>query len=285
VTETLQWIDPDGVSVTLDVDQDTANRFMPRVEVEEDGVPGQPGLRLRDVRHGVTEFPLPFWVHGSSESDLRVQLRAMIRAMNPGRGVGKLRITSPVGDQREINCIVVDGLGLKEAGGETGPTDQRIVAVFRAHDPYYYDVSATTQPFEITDTPSFFPWGGSTLFRLTSSEIFSDGSVENDGDVETWPVWTITGPGSVITLENLTTGKTLTFATASLTTGETIVIDTRPGAKTVLKNGTTNLFPDIGTSSLWPLAAGTNLVRLQMAGADAVTSSVVLSYTQRYLSP
>lgn len=210
----------------------------------------------------------------------------MIRKMNPTRGVGKLRVTSPVGDQREINCVVVDGLGLKEADGETGPTDQRIGAVFRAHDPYYYDPSATVVSFSITSVPSFFPWGGTVLFRLTSSEIFADGTVTNGGDVDSWPVWTITGPGSTITLQNLTTSKSLTFSTTALTTGETIVVDTRPGVKTVTKGDGTNLFPDLSTmSSLWPLVSGANLIRIQMGGADAVTSNVGLSYKQRYLSP
>lgn len=286
MSETVEWIDPDGNSTTLDTDGDVTDRFMPKIEFEEDGVPGQPGLRLRDTRHGVHEFGIPFWVGAASQIALRTALRAIVKAMDPTRGAGRIRVTAPGGDQREIWCRISGGLGLKEGSGSTGPTDQLVVGVFRAHDPYWYDVSATQTTFSITSVPSFFPWGGTVLFRLTSSEIFADGTVDNLGDVDTWPVWTITGPGGVVTLTNLTTGETTAFTATTLGISETITIDTRPGVKTVTKGDGTNLFPDLSTlSSLWPLVPGANLIRIQMSGADAVTSSVTLSRTHRYVAP
>ncbi len=135
----------------------------------------------------------------------------------------------------------------------------------------------------VASTPSFFP-----IFplRLTSSQIAVDSTVTNAGDVATWPVWTIKGPGTTITLRNLTTGENLIFLSTVLGSGESIAIDTRPGLKTVTKQDGSNLFNDLDvTSSLWALPRGDSAIRLEMSGVDATASSLQLNYRQRYLSP
>jgi hypothetical protein len=274
VTETVVWVDADGGQTTLEVETGMAavsNRFMPPVQHAEDVVAGQPGARLRASRHDVHEMVIPFWFVAASDSALRTMIRSVIDLMDPIRGPGKLRVTSPLGDQREITCVYSDGLGLDERLGESsGASSQLAPAAFRAHDPYWYDVSPITNDYQVTSTPSFFP-----IFpmRLTASELVVDATIVNDGSVETWPQWTIYGPGSAIALRNLTTGQAIT-------------IDTRRDYKSVLQDDGTNLWPlvDLG-SSLWPLARGTNRVRLEMAGVTAGVSRLSLSYKRAFLSP
>lgn len=283
--EITQWIDADGASTTLEVEWDVSGRFMPRVEFEADGVPGQPGAYFRDVTHGIREFMLAIHIPGSNDIDLRAQMRNMVARMDPTRGAGKIRVTSPAGDQREIVCRYSGGLEMAEKLGEaSGERWQRAVVSFLAHDPYWYDVSPTSQTFAVDPlVPSFFP-----IFplKLTASELAVDAAVDNTGDVETWPVWTVTGPGSVIVLRNLTTSKTISFSTGALTASETLVIDTRPGYKTVKLGDGTNMYPALDTTSaLWPLVRGTNTIRLEMSGVDNDVSSLNLSYWRRYLSP
>jgi hypothetical protein len=281
MAETTVWIDADGGSTTLDVEWDTSGRFMPPIAFEDHGVPGQPGLRLDSVRHRDREFVLPIWLDASSESALRTAMRDLVAKMDPTRGDGKIRVTSPTGDQREITCRVASGLELSERLGSTsGPTVQRAVVVFRAHDPYWTDTSDIIDTYTTGQPATFFP-----LFplRLTSSEIFAAATVNNDGDVEAWPRWQITGPGSAFALRNLTTGKLLQLTTG-LGGGETATIDTRPGAKTVVKNDGTNLFPDLSSdTSLWPLARGSNSIQVEMPGATSA-SEVRLTWRRRYLS-
>lgn len=279
--ETTVWVDPDGGSTTLDVDWDTSGRFMPPPAWEEDGVPGQPGLRLRAVRHRDREFALPLWIDAASEAALRTAIRDLVAKMDPTRGDGKIRVTSPVGDQREITCRVSAGLDLAERLGSTsGPTVQRAVVVFRAHDPYWTDTSDIIDTYTTGQVATFFPF---FPLRLTSSEIFAAATVNNSGDVETWPRWQITGPGSAFALRNLTTGKLLQL-TEGLGGGETATIDTRPGAKTVVKNDGTNLFPGLSAdTSLWPLARGSNSLQIEMPGATSA-SEVRLTWRRRYLS-
>lgn len=283
--EITEWIDPDGVATTLEVDWDVAGRFMPAVEFEADGVPGQPGAYFRDVQHGVREFMLAIDITGADDIGLRTNMRNLVARMDPTRGAGKIRVTSPLGDQREIVCRYVSGLGMTEKLGDaSGETYQRAAVSFLAHDPYWYDVSPTSQTFAVDPlVPSFFP-----IFplKLTASELAVEAAVDNTGDVETWPVWTVTGPGSVIVLRNLTTSKTISFSTGALTASETLVIDTRPGYKTVKLGDGTNMYPSLDTTSaLWPLVRGTNTIRLEMSGVDNDVSSLNLSYWRRYLSP
>lgn len=288
MAETVEWIDANGASTVLQgvtsrhITWNISGRFAPPVRFEEEGIPEQDGLRLRATRYGAREFMLPVWVKASTESELRTSLRSLVKSMNPKRGDGKIRVTSPLGDQREIVCRVSDGLGVIERLGDTS-TDiaQQLALTFRAWNPYWQAVSDTSDTYVLGDPAPFFP-----IFplRLSSSTVFADASPDNIGDVEAWPVWTIAGPGSSIVLRNLTTGYSMTLSTA-LGSGETLTIDSRPGVKTVTKGDGTNLFTDLSSAScLWPLDEGVNSVRVEMSAATAA-SSVTLAFRPNFLSP
>lgn len=282
--EVIVWIDPDGASTTLDVEWDVEGRGTPPIEFIEDEIPGQAGGRLREARHGIRELTLPIWLTEPSETALRTTLRDLEFAMDPTRGDGKIRVTGPGGDQRELVCRYAEGLELDERLGSTaGPLAQKAVLVLRAWDPYWQAIADTVEgPFTISTAATFFPF---FPLRLSSSEVFADITVDNDGDVLTWPVWTITGPGSSIIVRNLTTGKftSVTDPDVTLTAGEAVTIDTRPGRKAVTKQDGTSLFPNLTEdSSLWLLQRGPNSVRLEMGGATAA-SSVQLAHRPLYL--
>lgn len=283
--EVSVWIDPDGSSTTLDVDWNATGRFMPAISIASTGIPAMPGERLREVRHGVREFTLRLTLATADEGSLRQAQRALVYAMDPARGEGILRVTSPLGDTREISCVVVEGLGMQEAEEMSGPNMQFLDVTFRAYtDPYWRDVSDTSpSPYVVGLTPTFFP-----IFplRLTSSQIAVDTTILNDGDVESWPVWQIAGPGSAITLRNLTTGKFMSFTFLAMNAGESVTIDTRPGEKTVIKSDNTPIFFDLSAlSSMWPLIKGNNAIRLEMGGAIAGSSYLQLNFRKRYLAP
>lgn len=280
--EITVWEDPDGAVTTLDVDWDADGRYMPEVYFEEDETPGQDGSRNRSTRFKPHEFTLLLTVVGTDEPTLRTAVRNLVSAMNPKRGMGKIRVTSPLGDVREINCKAASGLGVTEKAGVSGPTMQQIPVTFRAFDPLWRDASDTTDAFVINDPVSFFPF---FPLRLTNSQIAVDDTVNNTGDDDAWPVWTIVGPGSVIKLSNLTTGEVISLPTTTLGVGESIVIDS--GAKTATRQDGSNAFPalDIFVSTMWALQVGVNLIRLEMSAAVVGVSSLQVSYRKRYLSP
>lgn len=148
-------------------------------------------------------------------------------------------------------------------------------------DPWWQDVGDITADFRTGAPATFFPF---FPLRLSSSEVFADAQVVNDGDVEAWPVWVITGPGSGVVLRNLTTGTMLSVA-VNLAAGESLTVDTRPGHKTVTANDGSNAFNLVGaTSSLWSLLVGTNSIRIEL-GAATSSSVVSLRYKRRWFEP
>lgn len=258
---------------------------MAEVAHEEDAVPGQDGARHRASRYKPHEFTLKLTISANpgDQAGLRTALRQLMYAMSPTRGEGIIRVTSPLGDVRELPCFCTSGLGLEEKPDSSGVDMQQAAVVFRAYDPYWRDQSDISTSFTIGATPSFFPF---FPLRLTASQIAVDTTVSNAGDGVAWPVWTIFGPAAQIVLRNLTTGELLLFSTLTLGAGESVVIDTRPGYKTATKNDRTNVFPDLDvSSSLWALQPGNTALRLEMSAALAGSSALQLNFRQRYLSP
>ncbi|MET9053303.1 hypothetical protein ABZW50_19375 [Streptomyces bacillaris] len=109
------------------------------------------------------------------------------------------------------------------------------------------------------------------------------GWARNEGTRNTWPVIRITGPVSNVSVINATTGRRLDLPTLSLTTGQWVEIDTRPGYRTVRRenggNATTLLTPasriDLfslppgGSEMRWTGVDPTNASRLRLTWRDA----------------
>ena len=78
----------------------------------------------------------------------------------------------------------------------------------------------------------------------------------NAGSAESPPVIVVEGPADAVSLTNTTSGKSLTVNSA-LSSGETLSLDF--GARTVLKNGVTNVYDVIdGVPEWWMLQPGDN---------------------------
>lgn len=283
----ISWIDANGMETSLskEINYKVLNgmqgRFMPTLSFSEDEVPFHAGSRLRDIKVKSRDIDIPLLIKADSEIDLRNKIRACLRIFNPLKGDGKIRVTAPDGSQRELFCRYAAGLEGKEDRGSKGLTWMTFILVFRAFDPYWYDSSTIVQTFNTGQPATFFPF---FPLRLSSSTVFADISVNNDGDVETWPEWIITGPGSGPVFRNLTTGEVMNL-NATLQENESITIDTRPGNKTIKKDDGTNLFATLSDdSSLWPLESGNNNVRIEFSDVNTV-SSVQLSYRNRYWGP
>lgn len=285
--ELITYIDPDGNETPLYQGGirtlgGVKGRFMPPVDLGEDFVPQQAGSRFDEAFVRPRDVDVPLLVTGASAAALRLRLRDLVTAVDPDLGVGILRVDAPDGARRELNCMYRAGLELDERGTAGGETWQKMVAIFHAFDPYWYDTASVVSTYTLGGpAPSFFPF---FPMMLGASEVFSDATVTNDGDATAWPVWTITGPCTNLVLRNLTTGKELSLE-VTLDDGETVVIDTRPDYKTVTHSDGSNLYGLLGSgSSMWLLAKGSNAIRIEMTGATE-DSAVQLSYRRRYLTP
>lgn len=289
----MSWVDADGAAFSLNVVSGGAlilagaeGRFMPRFQLVEEEVPGQPGSRLREAKTLAREVAIPIILSSSSSAELRTLVRQWLGRLNVDRGDGKIRVTAPAGTVRELSCRYAGGMEVVEAVGVGGQRFQKAVVVFRAADPYWYDQSDTEVTYTLGGViaATFFPF---FPLVLLASEVFTSTSIALTDDdiapIAAWPRWSITGPGSGIVVRNVTTGKRIALSTV-LVAGQGIEIDTRPGTKTVKAAVSgTNLYSDLSSdSSLWPLVRGTNAITVEMSGATAA-SKVVLKYKKRYL--
>lgn len=286
VEQALTFIDPDGVDHPLMAgDVETAfgveGRFMPPVRSVLDEIPGQPGALRRETRFGVREVVVPIEVLGTSHAGLREKVRSLVVALNPTRGDGVLRAVAPDGITREITCRYATGMELVESQDLLGVL-QRAAVVFTATDPFWYDTDPTSSTFT-TGTPANFLGDPFLPIKLASDTVIGEQTVINDGDVETWPVWTVAGPVSSILLENVTTGQKIDLPVA-LTADQSVVIDTRPFKKTVRRDDGTNLYGNLtADSALWALGQGSVQIRATIPGSTSDTF-VTLVYSQRWLS-
>lgn len=298
--ETVTFIDPSGVAYILssqddhDTVQGVSGRGMPPIRISDDIIPLQPGSILRDIQHGVRDVAVPVVFYAETLPEVRDILRGIMRTFDPTRGDGILRVLTPDAVERDLNCRYQGGFEIIEAPPQRGispeQSAQQGLLVFRAFDPYWYD----TIPFTATYTAgvvtgSFFPIPNpitGSFITLVSSTVFTTVTIDLDADVDSWPVWTITGPGTDIALRNLTTGEFISLSAGgglTLGAGEVATIDTRRGVKTMTLADGTNLFPYLtNASTLWPLNQ-TQEVQIEMDGSTGA-SSVELSVNVAHLT-
>ncbi|WP_368657626.1 phage tail domain-containing protein [Metabacillus halosaccharovorans] len=282
----MYWIDSNGTEYELnDVDfrvLDGMNgRFMPPISFIEEEVPFQHGTKLRQVKVNARDVDIPLYIETNSPLELRKTIRNTLKMFNPLKGDGKLRSIAPDGSQRELYCRYSTGLEGNEDNDSKGTYWQKVILVFRAFDPYWYDTITRVETFTTGKPATFFPF---FPLRLSSSSVFADATIDNTGDVETYPEWIIQGPGENIVIRNQTTRDAIFLATF-LQEGESIIIDTHPKRKTVKKGDGSNLFAaQTEESSLWPLQEGINNIRIEMGNATSA-SSVQISYRNRYWGP
>jgi hypothetical protein len=184
-------------------------------------------------------------------------LRQIARVLDPTKGVGSLRVRLPDGNVRQIGATYAGGL---DASTEDSPGAIWAPLVFRTPDPYWTDgITQTTQ----------WPTGATSL------------DIVNDGDYDTWPIITLAGDGGPVdspTLTNTAINKKIQITAAA----NQIVLDCRPGHRSVAINGIPNYGAMSADSEMWPLVAGAQV--LSLAGPATATTRVTLVWARRFLA-
>jgi hypothetical protein len=282
------WIRYDGAPIELtrftngfEVTKGMMGRGAPRPRIRRDIVPGQPGERTREITHGLRELTMPLTVLADSYDDLHDKLAYLVSEMDPVGEDGVLRRIDRDGNESDLFCRVTSGLSV-DGEGQYGPRMHKALLIFQADDPYWYGPTQT-RPFSGSTGTPWFPW---LPVGLGSSSVIGDVTIINDGDVETWPVWTIIGPATDPEIINVTTGKTFTLEfPAPLDADEAVIIDTRPFAKSVryMPSGA-NWRQYLVQRSLWPLIKGVNELSLSL-GSTTSASYISIAYRNRGLYP
>jgi hypothetical protein len=176
--------------------------------------------------------------------------------------------------------MYVDGLEGSETVADGGIRWWRTGIRLLALSPWWLG-EPVTQRWTYAEPVAFLPI---TPRRVSSSQVLGAATLSNPGDVDTYPVWTLTAPATSVTLTRPDTGEYLGI-TQALPAGRTLTIQTRPRETLIALDDGTPFAHLANGSSLWRLPADRNgkgsPLTLTVGGAGAGTVLTV-SYTPRY---
>jgi hypothetical protein len=278
-----EWVDPQGIvrdlsqatSPNLFVSKGTTGLGMPPVDIVSDKLPFTAGDIPRHAQTQGREIDLPLYVHGSTIGGLIDTADDLAEwfatADESTRTPGYFRVTRPNDDAvRQIACYYRGGL---EGDMGTGsPNTALLVVSLYAPDPYWTDVDEQEVVF------------GPAHIGIVQGVV-------NTGDVHAYPIWTIQGPASGISIVNTTTGKSLGLTAnggVTLTAGQSLTIDSRPASqRTTLQiidqDGVSYYNRVVVGTAPWWVKSGANNFTISATGTSGATA-FVLTWLPRYRS-
>ena len=251
--EKMYWQRPDGGTLDLtdgvkyNVRAGIDGRFMPPFEFVSDAVYNYPGEVVRSRKTKPRQVTIPIIVMGANSADLRANLRFLTNAFGQMFDVGKLKVVTDDARTYMLNCYFSSGMTLEESYDTGDSRTWRIFdATFTAYDPYWFN------PVE-----NDVSWWG----PLTG--LAGDHTVYNNGDVDAWPIWTITGPCTNVVITQQDTDDYISITYSLSNYWSFIYVDTRPLNRSVLWNHNTNIFSSVNVGSrLFPLVPGANTINI-----------------------
>jgi len=243
------------------------------------------GVRLRHVQPQARTIVWPVHVEADTHQEFIDLWRSLAKAFTDTLryGPGVLDVARPDGRRRQIKVRYQEGWeGLGQAG--TGISWDNAVLTLLAEDPYYYDPVAQVVHRQTDSAADFL----NPYPSVSSSQVLGATTVTNPGDVDAWPVWTITGPATLITMTRTDTGEAFTIdpnATAiahgNLLASEYVTVATDPPSVRYSDGSNWAGALNWPAASLWSISPGDNQVTFELDGAGS-GSAVDLSYYPRY---
>lgn len=286
----LTYVDPDGLAWRLS-DRDggvvataCAGIAGPQPSLTSTGLPSG-GSVAQFYRATSRPIVIGVFVEAATQNDFLALMDRWSRALWNERlgepAPGTLVVARPDGTSRQIPVICTDGADQSDDDrSKSGLTWSTFALTFQALDPLWSDADPTDLLFAVYSAAGVPPM---PPIELAPPTLLGQTTVYNTGDADSYPVWTITGPGQP-TLANETTGRSFGLD-VSLGSGEVVTVDTRPTMQSAVDGTSADRWSDLVKSSprdLWPLVPGRNDLNLDLTGSG-VGSKVVLSFTRRWL--
>ena len=291
------WIDPTGVHWPL-TDFDTSPWF-----TTDDGITGlgaaprtitsvpvpRGGAKVTNIQPGARVITWPLCISALNHDLFVAAWRKIAGAFTMTRrlGPGYLVVEQPDGSRRRVAAYYQEGFDNSSSGGMWVEGDVCTITLF-CPSPWWFDADPDVIPKRFGDEVYDFQ---DPYISVGPSATLGAAIVVNDGDTETWPEWTITGPAHLITAENNTTGQSFVVdptkvlpSGADLAVGETITITGDPPliqGPTPAAGKNWNQAIDWATSKLWYLQPGGNDIDFSVDGGD-VGTSITATITKRY---
>ena len=202
--------------------------------------------------------------------------RSFFAGLNP-RAEGRLRVTTPTAEWRELVCRYVEG-----AEGEFD-TDPLLVgrAVYPirmiAADPFWRGTPIVRTYRTQSDTAARPTFPGPPFYRRRADSLDGEGEITNPGDTDAYAVWKITAP---FTAFSVGIGDQYVAMTLAKSTGH-VTIDTTGGITTMVDESGANVRTFADDFKSPPIPPGDTTLRLQVTGPGA-GSEVEVSFQPRY---
>jgi len=262
VTETFTWHSNSGESIVLndgliyDVRFPVIGRLWPEYDFVSDERYLQAGEKIKLVKVKPRRLSVPMTVYGANASDRQANLRILEDAFDPLRGIGRLEIVTVDSLSRNLDCFCDSWDAPEDIDyGSAAGTFFIFPVTFRAPYPFWYNA-----------TPNSQFWDSGTGWDPID--------VSYAGNVDSYPVWTITAATNnltTLTIINNTTGEEMHFDPAD--TG-TFMITTQPGSESIIKYPSTNYagyLDVVNTTSLFPFERGINNIDIDYTGTPTIT--------------
>lgn len=235
----------------------------PTLDFLEHTPAGWDGSIVDSILAEAREVFLPLQLHSTDLMALRLLKQSLTSYLNPRRGPVTLKVTLPDATSRLIDGYYRPVPGTMDASN-WGVSWQNLGIVIRCPQPFWRSEIDWKVTWKQDDSrPAILPI--LPLGPADSNALGASNPVTIEGDVETYPVWSIMGPLTACTITDVGTGRTFTL-TASISTGETWIVDTRRGRQGV--------FDNTGARSRASLNAGADLFPLQ-PGISQVETTVI----------
>lgn len=278
---TMTWTGWDGTVFDL-TDQASPVRLKqgvrglhePGVQRFSDTSPALAGSLYRGFRTLERDVFWPVAIYGAEaffEAD-----RAFWRTMDPGRP-GVWAVTAIDGSTRRLLCRFAPDAG-HVFRADPSPIGWAAYGVsLVADDQPYWQADPIVRRWKAADAVPFFP---GPPFRISSGSTLASAKITNPGDVETYPVWTLTGP---FTSATVGVGGLLVEVPSPLGAGRSMTVDTDPSAYSAVLDDGTDVTRTLGRSEFVPIPAGESVsLSLSMIGSGAVSAQITPLYRRAW---
>jgi len=265
-------IDLDGVDYVLN--PDFTGFGIPPTSVRIAESAGDGGV-WRHTKRAIRDVDLPITILGTDRADVETKLRRLARLTQDAAGATQIVANYSDGTKLRLFVHYVGGAE-SQWGSDAGMVWNKWVMSFQAPTPFW--ISSESDSFTIRS-------GGTgrgllpqlTKLKVSSAQTLGETTIENLGDVATYPTWRIDGP---ITDLSISLGDLGFSFNDVVDDGETIFIDTETGrvydGTGANRYGILNLSP-----KLFSLPAGLSTVIIEGVETSASTS-ITCSYSPRY---
>lgn len=236
------------------------------------------GSRYRGSRTGERRIRLPLQVYAGSSAAWFAMEKRFWLTMRRDRPGTLTVVQKSTGEARSVAArFVTDGQpAYTHDPGARGWADYSVELL--AEDPYWRG-APIRRTFAGSAPVDFLPDAPGDPFVISEGSNLSTATIRNPGDVDAWPVWTVSGPTTAVTLG---VGSAEIGVPGELMGDDVLVIDTDPRRQSATLNGV-RVRGVLSPHDFAPIPAGGDAtLSLAVTGTGSVVCELVPRYERAW---